>query len=157
MRKETFKKILVGVDSSPPSARAVRVASSMAVEMAAEVMLVHVVGRITTADDAGIDSRTRLRTGARRKGQTLLRQARKCFVNSIVVGECLCEGGPAEEILARATAWGAQLIVIGAHGQSRLGRLILGSTADAVARGAHCPVVTVGDDVDVSQMPLSPE
>ena len=153
--KVTFKKILVGVDASEPSARAVRVASSMAVEMAAEVMLVHVVMRIGTTNGDGTESRARLQTAARRKGQTLLRQARKGFDPATVVGESLCEGIAADEMLRRAATWGAQLIIVGAHGQSRLGRLILGSTADAVARGAHCPVVTVGDDVDASQaMPL---
>ena len=150
--KVAFKKILVGVDASEPSARAVRVASSMAVEMAAEVMLVHVVMRIGTTTGDGTDSCARLQAGARRRGQALLRRARKHFDPATIVGESLCEGLSAEEILARAAAWGAQLIVVGAHGQSRLGRLILGSTADAVARGAHCPVVTVGEEGEPKQI-----
>lgn len=155
--KVAFKKILVGVDASEPSARAVRVASSMALEMVAEVMLVHVVRRIGTTNGDDIESRTRLRAAARRKGQALLRRARKYFDPGTVVGESLCVGLSADEILARASIWGAQLIIVGTHGQSRLGRLMLGSTADAVARGANCPVVTVGNDGDTSQVTLSPE
>ena len=150
--RNVFKKILVGVDSSAGSARAVRVAGSMAAEMAAEVMLVHVVMRIGTTTGDGMESRARLQASATRKGHALLRQTRKHFGHSTVVSESLCEGLPAAEILARATTWGAQLIIVGAHGQSRLGRLILGSTADAVARGAHCPVVTVGDEGEPKQI-----
>ena len=149
--KVAFKRILVGVDSSPPSARAVRVASSMAFQMAAEVMLVHVVVRVATTNGGGNDSRARLQAGARRTGQALLRRARRGFEPPTVVGESLREGVPADEMLKCAATWEAQLIVVGAHGHSRLGRLILGSTADAVARGAHCPVVTVGDDADAAR------
>ena len=58
----------------------------------------------------------------------------------------LREGISAEAILATAFDWKAQLIVIGAHGQSRLGNLLLGTTAETVVRRAHCPVVTVGDE-----------
>jgi len=37
----------------------------------------------------------------------------------------------------------AQLLVLGSHGHSRLFHAALGSTADAVVRGAPCPVVMV--------------
>ena len=151
-----FKKILVGVDSSQPSARAVRVASSMAVEMAAEVTLIHVVSRVATTNGAGVHSRARLQADSRRAGEALLRKAAKGFDALTLVSQTLREGVAADQILDCAAHWGAQLIIVGAHSHSRLGHLILGSTADAVARGARCPVVTVGDDIDGKQSLSSP-
>jgi hypothetical protein len=37
---------------------------------------------------------------------------------------------------------GASLIVLGTHGRGPLGKLLLGSVADKVVRGAPCPVLT---------------
>ena len=35
------------------------------------------------------------------------------------------------------------LIVLGSHGRSALGRLLMGGVADKVVRKAHCPVLVV--------------
>ncbi|HEX4180354.1 MAG TPA: universal stress protein, partial [Caulobacteraceae bacterium] len=53
------------------------------------------------------------------------------------------EGHPAEEIVAAAQAWSADLIVIGSHGRSALTQVLLGSVAEAVMRNAPCPVLVV--------------
>lgn len=49
-------------------------------------------------------------------------------------------GSPAGEILKRAEEWEADLIVVGSHGRSALGRLILGSVSQRVVTGAACSV-----------------
>jgi nucleotide-binding universal stress UspA family protein len=49
-------------------------------------------------------------------------------------------GSPAREILRRAEEWGADLIVVGSHGRSALGRLILGSVSQRVVTDAPCSV-----------------
>jgi nucleotide-binding universal stress UspA family protein len=55
----------------------------------------------------------------------------------------LREGDPATEILALAQEIGCDLIVIGTHGRTGVGRLLMGSVAEAVLRRAPCPVLTV--------------
>jgi len=49
-------------------------------------------------------------------------------------------GSPAGEILQRAEEWEADLIVVGSHGRSALGRLILGSVSQRVVTDATCSV-----------------
>ncbi|MDQ3684877.1 MAG: universal stress protein [Acidobacteriota bacterium] len=49
-------------------------------------------------------------------------------------------GAPAWEIISKAEEWGADLIVVGSHGRSALGRLILGSVSRKVANEARCSV-----------------
>ncbi len=52
-------------------------------------------------------------------------------------------GSPPEEIVRFAREFGCDLIVVGTHGRSGLGRLALGSVAEAVVRTAGCPVLVV--------------
>jgi nucleotide-binding universal stress UspA family protein len=52
-------------------------------------------------------------------------------------------GKPADEILQLASEVGADLIMVGSHGFTGLERLILGSTAERVAREARCAVIVV--------------
>lgn len=47
------------------------------------------------------------------------------------------------EIVRRAEAWGADLIVVGSHGETSLSRVLLGSVAERVTRHAHCTVLCV--------------
>lgn len=55
----------------------------------------------------------------------------------------LLRGDAAGEILRFAGDANADLIVLGTHGRGGLGRLLMGSVAEAVMRRAPCPVVTV--------------
>ena len=53
-------------------------------------------------------------------------------------------GGAAEEILSRIEDEPKiDLVVMGTHGRHGVPRLVLGSVAERVVRGAGCPVVTV--------------
>jgi nucleotide-binding universal stress UspA family protein len=55
----------------------------------------------------------------------------------------LRQGKPAEEILRAAEERHCDFIVLGTHGRSGLGRVIMGSVAETVLRRAACPVITV--------------
>jgi nucleotide-binding universal stress UspA family protein len=52
-------------------------------------------------------------------------------------------GDPADTIVARATGWNADLIVMGTHGRSAIGSLLLGSVAQKVLQRASVPVMLV--------------
>jgi nucleotide-binding universal stress UspA family protein len=52
-------------------------------------------------------------------------------------------GHPVHEILSVAKETNAGLIVMGTHGRTGLGRMLLGSVAEQVLRNAKCPVLTV--------------
>jgi nucleotide-binding universal stress UspA family protein len=67
----------------------------------------------------------------------------------------LKEGDPAAEILRLAQEARVDLIVMGMHGRTGLGRLLMGSVAERVVRQAPCPVLTV--KVPQRQAPPSEE
>lgn len=51
-----------------------------------------------------------------------------------------CEDVPSHGILEKADAWKPDLIVVGSHGWSEFGNLLLGSVADQVLRHSHADV-----------------
>src|SRR5262249_9165152 len=53
------------------------------------------------------------------------------------------DGDPAAEIIRLGSEVKANLIVMGTHGRTGLGRLLLGSVAEVVPRRAPCPVLTL--------------
>jgi nucleotide-binding universal stress UspA family protein len=62
---------------------------------------------------------------------------------SIPVVYRLITGDPATAVVQAAEEEGADFIVVGSHGRTGLSRLLMGSVAEAIVRYAKCPVVTV--------------
>ncbi len=56
-----------------------------------------------------------------------------------------------EAIVDKASTIGADLIVMGTHGRTGVGKLLLGSVAEQVVQHAGCDVVTVGKDAKVAE------
>jgi nucleotide-binding universal stress UspA family protein len=52
-------------------------------------------------------------------------------------------GSPAQELIELANLLDADLVVVGTHGRTGLGRLLVGSVAEAAVKKARCPVLVV--------------
>ena len=66
----------------------------------------------------------------------------------IDVEELVVHGEAASEIVRVAKDHHVDLIVISSHGRTGLGRILFGSTAEAVVRHASCPVLVVKPPAD---------
>jgi nucleotide-binding universal stress UspA family protein len=64
-------------------------------------------------------------------------------LRGLKVEEVIGHGDAAAEIVRVADEHEVDLIVISSHGRTGLGRIIFGSTAEAVVRHARCPVLVV--------------
>ena len=143
-----YQRILVPIDGSETAGRALREAIELA-DGKAQLRLLHVVEEVYPLDAEGyafIDYAA-LRDVARSSGERLLAKA----------GEVASQAGAAVEtslleaegervanvIDADARNWPADLIVIGSHGRSGFSRLLFGSVAEGVVRGASVPVLLV--------------
>jgi nucleotide-binding universal stress UspA family protein len=51
------------------------------------------------------------------------------------------DGAPSRVIIEKAERYGADLLVIGSHARTALGRILLGDVAAEIVRWAHCPVL----------------
>ncbi|HEX9180377.1 MAG TPA: universal stress protein, partial [Burkholderiales bacterium] len=63
--------------------------------------------------------------------------------DGFAVDAAVLEGEPAEQVVGHAASQGADLIVLGSHGRTGLGRLLLGSVSEKVIGQATCPVMVV--------------
>jgi nucleotide-binding universal stress UspA family protein len=74
---------------------------------------------------------------------TLAQQARARLLTSFPAWDVraeACADSPAWAIIKKAEAWQPDLIVVGSHGRSALGRFMLGSVSQKVLTEAHCAV-----------------
>jgi nucleotide-binding universal stress UspA family protein len=135
------KTILHSTDFSEQSAQAFRVASAVARDYGARVVVCHALVLPMHAyrelgplvpEPALIEDEVRRSLEALRPPDP-----------AVPVEYRLCRGDAATEIVALAKELKADLIVMGTHGRTGLRRLALGSVAEAVLRRAHCPVLTV--------------
>lgn len=143
-----YRRILVPIDGSKTSALGLREAIRLAKARPGKIRLVHVLNErgIIGAMESGADTRAFLRA-LDKKGKSILEQARltakKAGIDAQAVLRKSLAGRAAEEILAEARKWRADLIVMGTHGRRGVSRLVTGSDAELVARLASAPVLLV--------------
>ena len=140
-----IKRILVPLDFSSNSARALDHAYALALKFDAALHLVHVcevpsmvTGSMDAYAVAYTDWSQRLAEDAERE----LEKIRPRLTGITVTSEVLF-GNPAKAIVTAAGTNGADLIVMGTHGHGPMLHLVLGNVAERVVRTAECPVLTV--------------
>jgi nucleotide-binding universal stress UspA family protein len=142
-----YQRILVPVDGSETSRAALLEAIKLARQFNARLKLVHVIENARVFDAEGMVDQSALRDIATRSGEQVLARAREIAQQEGIEAETLLleSGGDRNEhvIVADAKQWLAELIVIGTHGRSGISRLLFGSVAEGVVRGATMPVLLV--------------
>lgn len=137
-----FKEIVVAIDGSDHSHKALDYAKGLAEQSGATLRLVHAFPH--TSDLLGYDDYELLVARRESVGQAILDQARQQLGEvSILVKEELLEEPAAEAILNVAQIRQADLIVMGTRGRSSLEGLLLGSVSQKVIHHADCPVMVV--------------
>jgi nucleotide-binding universal stress UspA family protein len=142
-----LRRIMHASDFSPASRGAFRQAVGLARTNDAELLLVHVVEMVMPWVEDSYVSRqtydrfvTSARTEAARRLDGLVRKAKAAGVRATAQ---LVEGGPRDAIPRAAKRGQADLLVLGTHGRTGLGKILLGSVAERVVTTAPCPVLTV--------------
>ena len=140
-----IKRILVPVDFSSNSKRALDYAHGLAQKFDAALHLVHVCetpAMITPALDAYAiaysDWSQRLGEEAEKQLNTMTPALRDVNVTTEVLF-----GPPAPAIIEAADRNDADLIVMGTHGHGPLMHVLMGNVAERVVRTSSCPVLTV--------------
>jgi nucleotide-binding universal stress UspA family protein len=139
------KRILVPIDFSDGSNRAISQAVQLAGALGASLELFHAYQLPVFAlpDSSVTVSPTYVADLTDRAQKELDRQRERLAAEGLDVSTRLVEGNPADAIVERAIALHALMVVIGTHGRSGFRRFLLGSTAERVVRTSTVPVLTV--------------
>lgn len=143
-----FKKILVPVDGSSTSDKALSHALALAQDNQARVRLLHALDELAyvSAYEYSGELMKQARESADKMLQTGVNAAR---AKSVEVDTRLVDNPGqrlGETVADEAVNWGADLIVLGTHGRRGVGRVLLGSGAEQVIRMAPVPVLVVRSD-----------
>lgn len=145
-----FQRIIVPVDGSDTSNRALAAAIDLAKAFGARLRLVHGIEQAshwTGYDSIGGGYAAGMLEAARRAGDKLLADG---------IAQAHAAGIPAEAMLVdkmgerlgvmvanAAKLWDADLIVVGTHGRRGFGRVLMGSGAEQIIRFAPVPVLVI--------------
>lgn len=133
------KKILFPTDFSTLSDAALRHATALARDMGAKLIIVHI------EEPPAAYGTGEMYYGIPDPDTPALHKMLDAVVPSdpaVPFEHRMITGDPAGEIVALAQQEKADLIVMGTHGRTGLGRLLMGSVAEAVVRRSPCPVFT---------------
>lgn len=131
--------VIVPLDGSELSERAIQPATALASAFDAELHLIHVLAGPAFSGLAPTRP-LRDRTSARQYLDDLADQAPA----GLRVCAGVLEGDPVDRILQLTQARAGAIVVMCTHGRHALGRLAFGSVADRVMREAAVPVVLIG-------------
>ena len=144
-----YDRILVPIDGSPTSERALAEAAGLARLCSATLRLIHVMDpltRITGYERPDVYVRE-IEPAIRKAALALLAKARDSVADDRVRVETALIDSQGERvsdlILDQAKAWPADLVVIGTHGRRGVDRVLMGSDAEQVARRSPVPVLLV--------------
>jgi len=153
-----FKKILVPLDGSEHSTRALEKATQIAKKFEGKITLIHAysvsVQPVMLPEPAAMSTPgipvltagevTLVADAARKAGNNILLDGEaRVKAEGVEVEKLLVEGHAVQEIVRVAKEGSFDLIVMGARGLSKIKVMLLGSVSDAVIHHAACPVLVV--------------
>jgi nucleotide-binding universal stress UspA family protein len=144
-----FKRILVPVDGSDTSKKALAAALELARDSNGRVRLLHAVDELAYV--TGFEFSGDVVKIAQQAAANVLDEAKAIAEKAGVANDSKLIEFPGQRlgdtVAEEARKWEADLIVVGTHGRRGLGRVILGSGAEQIIRVAPIPVLTIrGED-----------
>ncbi|GAA4805742.1 hypothetical protein GCM10023231_38630 [Olivibacter ginsenosidimutans] len=145
-------RILIAVEDSKYSEKAVRYGYHLAQAFDAQVALVHVIDPPTNSSYGAVDPIMgvnpmyipEINEVQEEASTTLLDRLAALWSGATThITKMSRMGQPRKEIITAANEWQADLIVLGTHGRTGFDHFISGSVSEGVARHAICPVIIV--------------
>ncbi len=145
-----MQKILVPVDLSAASRRALHEAAQFAAAFGASIDILYVwsapalVAPESVITGVGVNEQPLLEWIHKNAEEQLAHFEAEIRREGVPLSHALCEpGDPAAVIVDRARAGNYDLLVLSTHGRTGLSHFLMGSVAERVVRTAPCPVLTV--------------
>jgi nucleotide-binding universal stress UspA family protein len=140
----SLKRILVATDFSAASKVALHYAAAMAKRHGSKIYVAHVIPPVPRTFIPIEPAPPELDTD-RTQAELDLQNFASSGSLKRIDHEALLERGPIQNVLSeQIRQHEIDLLVLGTHGRSGIGTLLLGSVAEAIFRFVSCPVLTVG-------------
>ncbi len=139
-----IKRILVPIDGSDESCRAMQVAAGMAAIYQAELELLYVAD--LNKEMTGLDRVTMsgyIPSEIENRGHHVLAELIREVPQTVKAYSVVLIGSPADQILEEQKEKNADLIVMGSRGLGAVRQVIMGSVSQTVLHRAPCPVMIV--------------
>jgi len=152
-----YRNIMLAVDGSASSKRAIEEALRIAALAHATVHAVYVVDKSALFNYGGYYDPQALLDALRGDGRSALGQVRSALVAGGVQGdeEIVETESMADDVATclqrHAEKIGADLVVMGTHGRRGVPRLVLGSVSERFLRFSTCPVMLVRGEAGSEQ------
>jgi nucleotide-binding universal stress UspA family protein len=140
------RRILVPVDFSTHSDRALRYGAALCERTGAELHAVHAVSERYFPDAyfaEAAEIQAMAAAAEERVPEALHRNVHEVLGEEADVRTRIEAGSPAQAVAEYAEEEDVDLVVVSSHGRTGLERVLLGSVAEGVIRRAPCPVLTV--------------
>lgn len=147
---EMIKKILVPIDFSDYSKKALQYTVSFAKQFNSEINLVYVIEPIIYPADLSMGQIviTKADIDYEEKAKEELTELAKTEISELLSYNIIVKTGkPFMEIIGTAKDIDADLIIISTHGHTGVEHLLFGSTSEKVVRKAPCPVLTLREPI----------
>ncbi len=143
---EMINKILVPIDFSDYSKKALHYTVTLAKSFNAELFLIYVIEPMVYPADLSMGQmvipQSELNMSEKAKSE-LEELAASEIGDSLKYNILIKTGKPFMEIIETASEVDADLIIIATHGHTGVEHLLFGSTAEKIVRKAPCPVLTL--------------
>jgi nucleotide-binding universal stress UspA family protein len=149
-KRITLKNILFATDFSPAAQNALKYAGALAKSFGAKLYTLHV------QEPANYALPPEMWQAAAEAREVQLKELHSTLVRAFpdVLSEAIvAEGGLWPALALTVENHAIDLIVLGTHGRTGLGKLVLGSQAEEILRRSNVPVLTVGPGVDPEMWP----
>jgi nucleotide-binding universal stress UspA family protein len=147
---EMIKKILVPIDFSNYSKKALQYTVNFAKKFDAEIVLVYVIEPMIYPADLSMGQMVipQSEMNLSEKSDKELVQLAKSEIGDKLKYKVLVKTGkPFMEIISTAKEVDSDLIIMATHGHTGVEHLLFGSTAEKVVRKAPCPVLTIREPI----------
>ena len=141
-----YKQMLVAVDFSDPSIRALQVARDLGTCLNAKLYVIHFVPMriMDMGMEGGVDFIEEMHQSELAEAKIKLEKfIKENTTSDDEIEHHLRSGEPAADINSMAAEVSADIIIIGTHGRSGLKHLLMGSVAESILRTADVPVLCV--------------
>lgn len=139
-----YNRILVAIDGSKMSKKALRSALQIAKERFSKVGVIHVEKNVMISENMTTDSIDEIYSKINHEVDALFDEAKVLAEDEdLVIATHYVMGDPAVQIVKTAEEGNYQLIVMGSRGLGAIKGIVMGSVSYKVLQLSHCPVLII--------------